>query len=159
MILFNFDVITRPAETLGQRQPDPEGRFIWNLFHEKELGRICLIVNEEYDRTMFETWLKRENFKASMYEFVEFTDPVLRAERIHTLSGVWGGRIKWYVDCDPRVCAETVKRGLPTLLVATPYTIRPEWSGPKQIKSWDVLTSELDEQAYRAASKTWGDAE
>lgn len=158
MILFNFDVIARPADSLGQRQPDADGRYIWNLFHTQEMGKICLIVNDIYDKELFEVWLKRENFKAAMYEFVDFVDPVLKAERIHTLSGIWG-RSKWYVDNDARVCAETLKRGIPTLLVASPYVIRPEWHSPKQIKSWDTLTTELDEQAMQAANRTWSDVE
>lgn len=156
MILFNFDVIARPAETLGQRQPDSDGRYVWNLFHEQEMGRICLIVNDDYDKDLFETWLKRESFKAAMYEFVDFSDPILRAERIHTISAIWG-RAKWYVDNDARVCAETLKRGIPTLLVASPYIIRPEWTAPKQIRSWDSLTLELDDQAIKASTKTWND--
>lgn len=40
MILFNFDVIARPADSLGQRQPDADGRYIWNLFHTQEMGKI-----------------------------------------------------------------------------------------------------------------------
>lgn len=156
MILFNFDVIARPSDELGGRQPDPDGRYIWNLLHEKEMGRICLIVNKEYPRELFEAWLKKEMFKASVYEFVEFDDPVLRAERIHTIGGIWG-RPKWYVDNDPRVCAETMKRGIPTLFTGVPYVVRPEWNGDKTIKSWDVLVDEIDEQAIKAATKTWGD--
>ncbi len=158
MILFNFDVIAKPSDMLGQRQPDNDGRFIWNLFHEKEMGGICLIVNDHYDSELFEQWLRRENFKASMYEFLDFTDPVLKAERIHTIASIWG-RTKWYIDNDARVCAETLKRGIPTLLVGAPYIIRPEWNGTKDLRSWDTLTKELDDQALKATSKNWGEFE
>jgi len=156
MILFNFDVLAKPAETLGERQPDPDGRYIWHMFHEREMGRICLIVNQEYPRDLFEAWLKKEAFKASAYEFLDFEDPILRGERIHTIGGIWG-RPRWYVDNDPRVCAETMKRGIPTMLIGVPYVVRPEWGGQKVIKSWDVLVDEIDEQAIKAATKTWGD--
>ena len=156
MILFNFDVLARPADELGQRQPDPEGRYLWSMLHEKEMGRICLIVNQEYEREIFETWLKKEVIKAASYEFIDFDDPVLKAERIHTIAAVWG-KAKWYVDNDPQVCAETLKRGIPTLLVAVPYIVRPEWDGGRNIKSWDTLVDELDAQAIKAANKTWRD--
>lgn len=156
MLLFNFDVISRPADSLGERQPNSHGRYIWNLFHEKEMGRICLIVNKEYDRQLFEAWLKREAFKAAMYEFVEFEDPALRAERIHTIAAIFG-RAQWYVDNDPRVCAETLRLGIPTLLVASPHVIRPEWSGTKSTKPWDTLIEELDDQAMQQSIKNWGE--
>jgi hypothetical protein len=158
MIIFNFDVIAKPADQIGQRQPDSDGRSIWNMFHDKELGRICLIVNQDYDKELFEQWLRRESFKAAMYEFIDFKDPVLRAERIHTISGIWG-RAKWYVDNDARVCAETLKRGIPTLLVASPYIIRPEWAGTRELKTWDTLTKELDDQAMKASDKNWREVE
>jgi hypothetical protein len=42
-----------------------------------------------------------------------------------------------------------------TLLIASPYLVRPEWSNMKIIKEWDVLVEELDSQALKAAEKTW----
>lgn len=154
MILFNFDVIAKPDKSIGQRQPDVNGRHLWSMFHEKEMGRLCLIINEECKKEHLEVWLKREGFKASMYEFVDIDNPVLKAERIHTIASMWG-RIKWYVDNDPRVCAETIKLGIPTLLVGVPFVVRPEWSEPANIREWESVVEELDRQAMKASMKTW----
>jgi hypothetical protein len=156
MILFNFDVLAKPSETLGQRQPDPEGRYLWSLLHEREMGRICIIVNQDYERELFEGWLKKEGVKAASYEFILFDDPILKAERIHTVAAVWG-KAKWYVDNDPRVCAETLKRGIPTIVAVSPYVVRPEWDGGRMVKSWESLVDEIDTQALKAANRTWGD--
>lgn len=156
MIVFNFSVLARPAETLATRQPDPEGRAIWGAMFDKYMGRIILVCNEDYDRTQFTEWLKREQFKASMLDFIEETDPVLRAEKVHRVGSA-AGRIDWYIDNDPRTCAETLKLGIPTLVVACPYIIRPEWDGGRKIKEWGSLVEELDTQALKAAVRTWGD--
>ena len=126
------------------------------MFYEANYGRICLVVNEEYDKDLLEEWLKREGFKPSFYEFVYETQPVLRAERVHRVAAVFG-KARWYVDNDPEVCAETLKLGLPTLLVASPYIIRPEWDGNKTMKSWDTLVEEVNRQALKQAMRTWKD--
>jgi hypothetical protein len=154
VIIFNFNVIARPAELIGQRQPCTEGRHIWNMFHDKELGRICLICEDDYSPETFEQWLKRESFKPAMYEMVDFSDPVLKAEKVKTLSALWG-KTHWYVDNDPRTCAETLKLGIPTLVVANPFIIRPEWDKERDIKAWDLLVDEMDAQAIKEANKTW----
>jgi len=156
VIIFNFDVLARPAESLSLRQPDPDGRFLWSMLHEKSRGRILLVSNIEYDKELFETWLKREQYKPAVYEFVDYTDPVLKAERVHTLASIWG-KAQWYVDVDPLVCRETLRLGIPTLLVAVPYTIRPEWESSVGVRPWDNIITELEEQALKAANKTWGE--
>ena len=156
MIVFNFSVLARPAETLATRQPDSEGRAIWGAMFDKYMGRIILVCNEDYDRTQFTEWLKREQFKASMLDFIDETDPVLRAEKVHRVGSA-AGRIDWYIDNDPRTCAETLKLGIPTLVVACPYIVRPEWDGGRKFKEWGSLVEELDTQALKAAVRTWGD--
>lgn len=154
MIVFNFDVLARPGESLSLRQPDPDGRAVWSMMFEKYTGRICVVSFTEYDRPQFEEWLKREKFKASVYEFVDQIDPVLKAERIHIIGSSFG-RINWYVDNDARVCAETLKMGIPTMVVASPYVIRPEWDTGRKVKEWGSLVDEMDSQALKAAEKTW----
>ena len=156
MIVFNFSVLARPAESLSLRQPDPEGRAVWGAFFDKYMGRIILVCNEDYDRGQFTDWLKREQFKASMLDFIDTTDPVLRAEKVHRVGSA-AGRIDWYIDNDPRTCAETLKLGIPTIVVAAPYIVRPEWDTGRKIKEWGSLVDELDNQALKAAEKTWGD--
>ena len=81
-------------------------------------------------------------------------DPVLRAEKVHRIGAVFG-KPEWYVDNDPRTCAETLKLGMPTLLIASPYLVRPEWSNMKVIREWGSLVEEMDNQALKAAEKTW----
>lgn len=154
MIVFNFDVIARPGDSLELRQPDPEGRAIWRMMFEHYTGRICVISDVEYTRFQFEDWLKREQFKASVYEFLDVPDAVLKAERIHIIGSTFG-RITWYVDNDALACAETLKLGIPTLLVASPYIVRPEWGGNKTIKEWGALVNEMDSQALKASEKSW----
>lgn len=154
MIVFNFDVLARPGESLALRQPDPDGRAVWSMVFEKYSGRICVVSVNEYDRSQFEEWLKREKFKASSYEFIDQVDPVLKAERIHII-GSFFGRINWYIDNDSRVCSETLKLGIPTLVVASPYIVRPEWDTGRKLKEWNSLVDEMDYQALKAAEKTW----
>lgn len=156
MIVLSFDVIARPGDSLALRQPDPDGRAVWSMLFDKYTGRLCVVSTTEYDRSQFEEWLKIEKFKASTYEFIDHTDPVLIAEKVHTIGSAFG-RINWYVDNDPRVCSETLKLGIPTLVVACPYIVRPEWDSGRRIKEWGSLVDELDVQALKAAEKTWRD--
>lgn len=156
MIFFNFSVLARPAESLALRQPDPEGRKIWNLMFDKSIGRICLVLNTPYEKEVIEHWLKVEGFKPAFYEMLDDTNPNLIAGKIHRLSAVFG-KAEWYVDNDPRVCAETLKLGIPTLLVASPYIVRPEWNGEKIVREWGSLVTEMDNQALKASQKSWRD--
>ena len=156
MIVFNFSVLARPAENLSLRQPDSDGRAVWGAFFDKYMGRIILVCNEDYDRGQFTDWLKREQFKASMLDFIDVTDPVLRAEKVHRIGSA-AGRIDWYIDNDPRTCAETLKLGIPTIVIAAPYIVRPEWDTGRKIKDWGSLVDELDNQALKAAERTWRD--
>ena len=154
MILFNFSVLARPADSISLRQPDPQGLYIWRMMHDQSVGRICLVVNEDYTKMTMEDWRKKEGIKPSFYEMLDESDPILRAEKINRIGAVFG-KPEWYVDNDPRTCAETLKLGMPTMLIASPYLVRPEWSNMKVIKEWNVLVEELDTQALRAAEKTW----
>lgn len=154
MIIFNFSVIAKPSDTLATRQPDTQGLNIWNMMHEHSVGRMCLVVNEVYEKMVFEDWLKKQRIKPSFYEFLDEDRPQLKAEKVHRVAAVFG-KPDWYVDNDPKACAETLKLGIPTLVVGAPYIVRPEWSGLKTIKAWDTLVEEMDSQALKAAEKTW----
>jgi len=156
VIVFNFDVVARPAESLATRQPDPDGRAIWGALFEKYMGRIILVCNDVYDRSQFMDWLKREQFKASMLDFIDQTDPVLIAESVHRIGSA-AGRINWYVDNNPSTCRETLKLGIPTLVVASPYILRPEWGTDYKVKEWGNLVTEMETQALKSAEKTWRD--
>jgi hypothetical protein len=156
VIIFNFNVLATPADSLALRQPDPNGRALFSMMFEKYMGRICVVSNTEYDRHVFEEWLKRERYKASSYEFIDEVDHILKAEKVHRIGSAFG-RIEWYVDNDPRVCAETLRLGIPTLVAAAPYIIRPEWDGGRKMKEWGYLVDEMDTQALKAAEKTWRD--
>lgn len=156
MIIFNFSVLARPAESLPLRQPDPDGRDVWSWVFTAYYGRIALVVNEDYDKALLEEWLKREGFKPSLYEFIIEDQPVLRAERVHRLAAVFG-KAKWYIDNHPEVCAETMKLGIPTLMVASPYIVRPEWVNERQIRPWDSLVEEVNRQSLERNSRAWRD--
>lgn len=153
MIVFNFSVLAKPGGTLATRQPDPDGRAIWRALFSHYMGRVIVVSNDVYDKEQFDTWLKREQYKASTYVFLDQIDPYLTAEKVHTVGSTFG-RITWYVDNDPRVCAETLKLGIPTLVVASPYIVRPEWDGGRKIKEWSNLVDEMDTQALRAAERS-----
>jgi hypothetical protein len=77
-----------------------------------------------------------------------------QAEKIQTIGSAFG-RIDWYVDNHPKVCAETLKLGIPTLVVASPYIGLPEWDTLNRVKGWDSLVDEMDSQALKSAKKTW----
>jgi len=111
-------------------------------------------VNEDYSKLIIEDWLKKEGIKPSFYEMLDEPDPFLRAEKIHRIGAVFG-KPEWYVYNNPRTCAETLKLGIPTLLIASPYLALQSWSNMKVIKEWNVLVEELDVQALKAAEKTW----
>lgn len=156
MILFNLSVLARPAESLVLRQPDPDGRKLWRALFDQSIGRICLVVNEPYERASIEHWCKLEGFKPSFYEILDEPNINIRAEKIHKIASIFG-RPEWYIDNDPKVCAETLSLGIPTILVACPYVVRPEWGGDRMIKEWDSVVDAMEEQALKAAEKTWGD--
>lgn len=156
MILFNFSVIARPADDLPLRQPDADGRALWNMFSESYMGRICLVINEAYPRDLMESWLKSEKFKPSMYEVLGEPNVALKAEKIHRIGAIFG-RPSWYVDNDPVVCAKTLALGIPTLMVGCPYVLRPEWVQQKGMRQWDDLVDEMNRQALKAAERSWKD--
>lgn len=58
------------------------------------------------------------------------------------------GSIDLYVDGDPGVVAEAMRRGIPSLLFSTPQYIRPEFrpDAPKKIRRWDDLIAERNRQ-------------
>lgn len=156
MILFNFSVIARPAESLPLRQPDSDGRSLWNMMHAHYMGRICLIVDEDYPADLLENWLKQEGFKPSVYQVIDEVLPDIKAEKVHRVGAIFG-RPVWYVDNDPKVCAKTIALGIPTLMVGCPYVLRPEWVLQKDMRKWDDLVEEMNNQALKAAERTWRD--
>lgn len=153
MITFNFDVLARPASELAKRQPDPDGRALWNLF-SGTLQHMCIVVDEDVDRRIFEHWLIREGLKASTIDFLDSHEPLVKAEKIHHLTTMFG-RAGWYVDTDPRTIALTIAKGIPSLLVGSPHTIRPEWEEEPEIRPWDAVVAELDRQKMKKAQRTW----
>jgi len=156
MIIVNLSVLSRSADIVGSRQPVPEGRAIWAMLFERYMGRLAVISNEEYDRSHFADWLKREGFKASFFECITEPHPDLKAQKIQLLGAAFG-RVEWYVDTDPKTCAETTALGIPTILVSVPFIVRPEWDRGKEIRQWDSLVEEMESQALKAAERTWRD--
>lgn len=158
MIIFNFDVIARPHKEISQRVPDRDGIHLWKDMWETHLGRIGLVVDECSDPFLLEHWLKVNGIKAAIYEVLETRAPVLKAEKVHHL-GMSIGRSSWYIDTDPHTVAETMRLGIPSLLVANPYIMRPEWNGETAARPWDELVNEIEDQKLKQSEKTWGDLE
>jgi hypothetical protein len=156
VIVFNFSVLARPAENLSLRQPDSDGRALWGAMFDKYMARMIVVCDEVYDRTQFMDWLKREQFKASMIDFLDEVDPVLKAEKVHRIGSA-AGKISWYVDNDARACSETIKLGIPTIVAVSPYIVRPEWDTGRKIKEWGSLVDEIDTQVLKAAERSWRD--
>lgn len=161
MIVIHFDVLALPSDEVMTRQPSPEGRRLWNTFFTPYHGRLIVLIDHTTDLTMAGEWLRREQFKASIIH--ETSDWVVdgshpRADAVWQLSAQFG-KVEWYIDSDIEACAETLSKGIPTLIAAVPSVSRPEWRSPKQMRGWDTIASELDEQAKRRADKTWGDIE
>lgn len=129
------------------------------MFHKQSMGHMCVVVDEELNRDIFEQWLMREGYKAQIYEFLDTSDPVVKAEKVHLLTTSFG-RAGWYIDNDPRTLALTIAKGIPSLLVGSPFTIRPEWEeSGRQIRPWDELVSEMDRQHLKKVQKAWTLAE
>lgn len=158
MIIFNFDVLARPHHEFAQRVPIREGLELWSDLHQTHNGRLGLVVDQCKDHFILEHWLKINNVKASVYEVLETTNPKLKAEKVHHL-GMAIGRSGWYVDVDPATIKETLSLGIPSLLVANPYIMRPEWGpgGFDIVKPWDELVTEIEQQKIMQAEKEWGD--
>lgn len=158
MIIINFDVIARPSENLGSRQPDPEGRDIWRMFFDKSVGRIALVIDDPVNREILEVWLKKEGYKPALYEVLDTKNPMLKAEKVQLLSTSFG-RASWYVDNDPATCARTMRLGIPTLMVCVPWVVRPEWHEERVPRDWDDIVDETIRQRVIKTEKTWGELE
>lgn len=158
MIIINFDVIARPSENLGSRQPDPEGRDLWRMFFDKSVGRIALVIDDPVNHEILEVWLKKEGYKPALYEVLETKNPMLKAEKVQLLSTSFG-RASWYVDNDPATCARTMRLGIPTLMVCVPWVVRPEWHEERVPRDWDDIVDETIRQRVIKTEKTWGELE
>lgn len=154
MIVFNFDVLARPHDEISSRVPDPEGMYLWKSLHESSIGRMAVVVNEEYRTDLFEVWLKINGVKAAMYDVLDTTDPVLKSEKIQILLAAAGGH-SMYLDTDPPTVEHMMRAGIPSLLVCQPYVVRQEWSNAKQMRGWGDLVQEIDRQAVLKSEKTW----
>jgi hypothetical protein len=159
MLVIHFDVLALPAEELVERLPSSEGRKLWNVLFDKYMGRIVVIIDAETDLHFAQEWLKRERFKASViHQALDmYEDRATARSEAAWLVAAQLGRMDWYLDTDPATCAAMLAKGVPTLLVAVPSVMRPEWRSPRSVRGWDAITSEIDEQALRRAEKTWGD--
>lgn len=159
MIIFNFNALAQPAETLGQRQPSPESRRLWDSFFTKYMGRIHVVVDSSLNQDLLKEWLKREGFKASS---IQPTPDIVRDGSNPAADAVWRitsalGRAHFYVDSDLETCQLVVKQGIPALHLQIPTFIRPEFHTPNAIRSWDVVVDEMETKALKDAEKTWGD--
>lgn len=158
MIIFNFDVLARPNNEFGARLPDPEGVKLWLMLHDQTLGRLAVVVDGDPKRDHLEHWLTVNGIKAAMYEILDTDDPVVKADKVHRIS-MAAGRSDWYIDVDPLTVVETLRLGIPSLLVANPYVVRPEWMESKGPRPWDQVVSEIERQKLIKANKTWGDSD
>lgn len=151
-----MDVLARPHDDFGARVPDPEGMRLWSDLHQTHLGRLGLVVDEVPSVMIFEHWLRVNGVKAAQYEVLETIDPQIKAEKVQRLMMTVGIQ-DWYVDVDPRTIALTLRMGIPSMLIANPYVLRPEWLQEVDPRPWDQLVSELDQQLAFRAARSWND--
>jgi hypothetical protein len=155
MILFHMDVLARPHEDFGARVPDSEGMRLWSDLHQTHLGRLGVVVDEIPSQAILEHWLRVNGVKAVIYEVLETTDPQIKAEKVQRLMMSVGIQ-DWYIDTDPRTVALTLRMGIPSMLIANPYVLRPEWledaGGPRP---WGELVTEMDSQLELRAARAW----
>jgi hypothetical protein len=158
VIIFNFDVLAKPGQEFGARLPDPDGIRLWMMMHEQSLGRLAVVKDTLVKTDHLEHWMRVNGIKAAVYEQLDVESYQDKAEKVQRLAMLYG-RSDWYIDIDPRTCALTMAMGMPTLLVAHPYVVRPEWVkedvGPTP---WDELVAEVDRQNDLRSARTWGDA-
>lgn len=158
MIIVNFDVIAHRATEVGSSQPRKEGRKLWNIMFSAYNGRICMLidnVNKEQHK-LVEEWLKKESFKAGFVDYTQDVGAEARLERVRSIYASFQ-RIDWYLDIDPNAVEKTLKEGIPSLLVAVPNTVRPEWESGKSTIKWDTLITEMEHQALKKAERSWQD--
>lgn len=159
MIFVHFDVLALPGEQFIRRQPSREGRRLWNTLFDQYKGQMVVLADEATDLTLIQAWLKTEGYKPSL---IHIADSFCRAGRTSRSEAVWHmhstiGKPHWYIDTDPACCAEVLKMGIPTLLVAVPAFGRPEWHDKEDIRAWDLVVEELNAQALKKQEKAWKD--
>ena len=161
MIFITLDALSIPAENLGERQPRPETKRLWNALFPFYHGRLMVFAQGikrdgmQGEQVLLE-WLKREGFKASYVDIVEATDTNTKVDRVISLSSVYG-LPHWFIDTDPEAIARVAHHGIPTLLATIPTIIRPEWVDGRQIKAWDTLVEEINSQKLAQNEREWGD--
>jgi hypothetical protein len=161
MIIITFDALALPADDLGARQPRNETRRLWNALFPYYHGRIIILadgINKDghQGEQILLAWLKREGFKASAVDIVHEKGSEVRYDRVVSLSAVYG-RLHWFIDIDPEAIAKVARHGIPTLLVTIPDTIRPEWKEGREMKGWDVLVEEINNQELAKKERDWGE--
>jgi hypothetical protein len=127
---------------------------LWSDFHQTHLGRLGLVVDEVPSLLIFEHWLRVNGVKAVQYEVLDTVDPQIKAEKVQRLMMSVGIQ-DWYVDIDPHTIALTLRMGIPSMLIANPYVLRPEWLQDLEPRPWDRLVEELDQQLMARAARTW----
>ena len=157
MLVLHFDVIALPAQSVGERQPSPEGRRLWNILFDQFSGSVVLIIEADSLLAEVQGWLMREGFKPSL---IQIEDEPFNSGESSRANAVWKvssgvGKVSWYFDVDPEACAQTLQKGIPSILVGIPSIIRPEWRNPKVIKGWDTLSQEISVQKARRAEQLW----
>jgi hypothetical protein len=147
MILFNFSVLARQSSEFNLRQPEPQGIELWRALGDASMSNVGVVVNEWMPREQIDNWLTTYRMKSVLVNSLDTTDPALKASKVQQIMAALG-RMDWYVDTDPPTIAETLKLGIPSLLMAVPYSVRPEWhdsSKPAQ-RTWGALVEEIDRQ-------------
>lgn len=157
MIVVHFDVLAQPSESLITRQPSVEGRRLWNTFWDRYQGRTILTCDPETPIELLKEWLTKEYYKPSL---IQQADEYERSGSTPRADAVWKvqstlGKVDFYLDTDPDTCSRTIAMGIPTLLVAVPHFIRPEWNREQTLREWTSVVNELETQASRKSMKKW----
>lgn len=153
MIVVNFNVLAGPHDDFAQRQPVREGMDLWRTFFDQKLGHVGLVVDLCPNRDILDHWLKINMIKPVVTHVLDTNNPFHKANKVHQLVSLTG-RQDWYVDVDPQTLRNTLKLGIPSMLVSVPYVVRPEWV-TKDMTPWDELVEEIDRQKLMKAERDW----
>ena len=129
--------------------PIPEGL---KLFRTLAINYRVVIASDQ-DLRKADYWLKT-HFVAGYADILDssyaYENMDLRERHIkHELTN---GRVEFLVDPDADRCAYALSIGIPSLYFTTPKFVRTT----REVKSWDVITDELQKQRERLAEADLG---
>ena len=121
-----------------------DGAAIYKSFNE---NYRVLIVTDDKEKT--DIWLKTNNLAKKIDDIVEIEDTPLGDAEFYTVERERAkGKIDFVVTEDADLTKRLIEVGIPVLVFLNPRYTRPEFRPDTRsgIKSWELITEELDKQ-------------